>query len=127
MDRVKAKELSEAMMKALGKLEKKYGVTFSRGNGSFTMGDYSMKVTATENDASGKAVSKYASDFKNNAFKYGMKESDLGRTFTSQGSTYVLEGSVSRNRKYPLIAKKENGSLVKMPANMVKMAMWSEL
>ena len=106
MDRGQAKEVSAEMMKALAKIEKKLGVTFSRGNGSFDANTFSLKITATSNASDGSIQTKEEVDFLANAFMFGLKKEDLGKTFnTSNGRTFRICGLKPRANKYPVLAK----------------------
>jgi hypothetical protein len=56
----------------------------------------------------------------------GLKESDLGRVFTSfSGKSYAITGFSSRSYKFPILAKdtKPNGRVFKFPAEQVKQAL----
>lgn len=49
-----------------------------------------------------------AADFKRWALMLGLKETDLGRTFTARGATYTVVGYVPRGR-YRILAKRGDG------------------
>jgi hypothetical protein len=123
MDRVKASQISADVLKALAKVEKKFGINFSQGRGTFTDADFTFKLSAVEVGEGGKVVSKIASDFELYASHYGLSKSDLGKRFTANGKTFILQGLKRQNRKYPFIARDiTNGRDVKMPEGMVTMA-----
>ena len=51
---------------------------------------------------------------------YGLKLSDLGKTFTHQGQQYKITGLTSRRRKFPINAERKDGKMFKLSADLVK-------
>ena len=117
MNRNNAKDISAEVMKALGKLEKKLGVSFSRGNGKFDDNMFSMKITATANASDGSSQSKEEVDFVSSAFRFGLKKEDLGKTFTANGMSFKICGLKPKSRKYPVLAKNMMGKVYKFAAS----------
>lgn len=120
MNKTKAGLLSTRVVEHLKAIEDELGVTFSVGRGTFDDSSFTMKLQITENGENGEKQDKMALDFKQYATLLGLHPNDLGKTINLGGLHCVLVGAKMSYRKYPIIAKKPNGSLVKLPVDDVK-------
>jgi len=105
---------------AVKALEEKHGMTIKLAGISYTDESFSSKVTFTNNDENGNKVSQIAIDFQKQAGMYGLKASDLGRTFFSNGQSFTISGLKPRNHKMPIIATSSEGRSFKFCSNVVK-------
>jgi hypothetical protein len=58
-------------------------------------------------------------DFKRHASRYGLKPTDLGRTFRQRRSVFTIIGLVPSRPKYPITVENQNGKRYKFPAAKV--------
>lgn len=120
MDITKTKAIFAELAEAVKEIEKKHGVSFSRGNGKYSDTDCYMKVTFTDNDINGDVKTPEATAFENYADHYGLQKSDLNKTFTQRGETFKIVGLKTRSHKYPILCKKvSNGKGYKFPSEDV--------
>lgn len=117
MDKATVIALRTALNAAVAQVEKDMGVSVTFGNARFGDEVCNFKVAVVENSASGTKVSPAEADFRKNHRKWGLKETDLGRTFFFGGNTFTLVGSKSSRYKYPLLGKDGNGNTFKFPAD----------
>lgn len=121
-DRRECKRLDEALAIELEKVGKRFGVQLKIKSGSYASHNYTFKTEASIVDKSGVVHSKEAEDFKRYTkmgMLGGLKESDLGRTFTISGNTYTIKGARMRSRKYPIMADRLDGKGFKFDASNV--------
>lgn len=108
---------------AVKELEAKYNVSMSLGNIKYGDDNFYGKVTVINKDeTTGEKIDLEAQSFTSMATLYGLKASDLGRTFVAQGQTFKITGLKTRNRKLPIIAS-SNGRSYKFPADRVVSAL----
>ena len=119
IDRALLKTLRIDINAALQAVGEKHGVVLSAGNASFerdgSTGSYKLEVATIT--SSGVVMTKEASDFKFNAFKFHMKPEDLGEEFVaSDGQKFILMGAKPRTKSATLLAKKvADGVMYKLP------------
>ena len=118
-DKAICKAVGADIEKALNSVAVKYGINIKRGNGKFSGNTLDLKIHCACVKG-GKVMSKEASDFKTMASLYGLKPSDLGRSFTIGSGTFKITGLNTKAHKYPINASK-NGSGYKFPASSVKL------
>ena len=91
---------------ALQEIGEQYGVTIAVGRGSYGGETGTLKLEIATLGENGEAESPAAKDFKAHAELFGLKATDLGRRFVSNGSEFEISGLKPRNRKYPIIGTK---------------------
>jgi hypothetical protein len=112
---------------ALAVVAKKHNIaSLTIGNIGFTENDFHTKLTAIAASATGEAPAnarelKWAKDFKNHAFQWGLASSALGKEVTVNGDTYTLAGARPR-AKNPILLKTKEGKFFTYPAFIVKAA-----
>ena len=75
----------------------------------------------------GKSLCKMEADFLQNAFLYGMKESDLNREFNLGGKHWRVAGCRPRAKKFPVICTNiTNGKNYKFSAQRIADALNDE-
>jgi hypothetical protein len=101
------KSFRTEMEDALGKVGKKYGVTFNIGNIRFTSDTFSTTVkcygTATKSDT-GKL------EWDKSCFMFGFEKTDFNKMFTMTGKKYQIVGIRPRSFKYPIVGKEIGGT-----------------
>jgi len=103
-DKATLKNIRADINKALEAVGVKYGVKLEGGNVSYSDSNFTMKLKASRVNSDGSIETKEVSDFKKHCSRYGLQASDLGKTFKSNGDTYVLSGLTPRATKMPIIA-----------------------
>ena len=99
----------------------KHSIQLTAGNASFQERTATMKLEMAIIDESGKAISKYAEEFKALAEMYEMKPEDLGKTLTVQGRVFKITGLNRKNHAYPILVDEiSNGKSFKLAVEQVK-------
>jgi len=89
---------------ALKAIAEKHGIKISLGKCSFTSDCAEFKLNASIITEDGEVMSKEASDFLRQPFKYNLDDSDLFKVFKgSDSKAYKLIGASINARKAPLI------------------------
>lgn len=121
IDRTECRKLRQALEAHLESFEYE-GVTASiEGSARYSDTTASFKLEVTVNNADGSTNTKAAEDFKRHAPLYGMKESDLGRTFRHGRDLMEVVGFRPRARKNNVIVRNQNGKEYVMPHTTVVM------
>ena len=109
--------VDKAIEDALKQVEQQFGISINVGGGSLSDHEFTTKLTVRTGDGSDAA----RKQFELYAFRFGLNDSDFGKTFTAQGEQYQVTGIKPRSRKYPVIAKNvRTGVDYKFPASMIK-------
>ena len=126
MDRVKAKQIRKYLEEMFDKVEKEIeeelNIKFKVGNISYSNEYATIKLEASDIGENGEALSKEAISFQKLAEFYGLKASDLGKTFKVMGNTYKIVGLKPRSKKYPILVQKGN-STYKMDVETIQRAL----
>lgn len=101
MTREKALSISEKVKKALLEIEKEENITFDYKSLSFTSVSINMSISANEG---GDQQSEYNLKLSK---KYGFSQNIIGMEFTSMSGIFIIESFKTRNRKYPIIARRK--------------------
>lgn len=97
------KKINEALAQVEGVSFTPIGtIQYSDKDFHFTIKGY-FSETAVANEDVGKV------EFRLYAKRYGLSEDDYGKEVSIGGNTYTLCGIHTRNRKYPIIAKRTDG------------------
>lgn len=89
----------------ISSLEEQYGVNINIGNITYNEHKFTTKVEVVN---SGCEEQMLKEDFEINAKFYGLKPSDFGKTFTSNGKVFTITQIKTKNRTYPIIATDGN-------------------
>ena len=121
MDRDKIKMIRGEMEKALNDMGAKHGLSFSLGTITFTDTDFSVKVRGIDHDVT-TAGSALELDWNKYKARYPELEGIvLGQRFRNdKGDVYRIVGLKPKNRKYPVIAEREDGKSFKFSTYAVK-------
>lgn len=121
MNRNLLKQLKPEIQDALKELSKKHNVDIRCGSASFGSNHATFKLEISLIGEGGEVMTKEAEDFKLYCYRWGLKESDLGRTFNHFGNTFKITGAKPRSSKYPILAEKitgGTGGTYKFPASI---------
>jgi hypothetical protein len=93
--------------KALATVGTKLGIALKIGNISYSGDTFHTKLEAfvVTKDASGKSPTevKMLQELKKYGFMFGVDESHLGKTFSSNGETFKFAGVKPSRPKYPVV------------------------
>lgn len=96
-------------------------VGFKLTLGSATFGDtVTFKLECAPIAENGKVVDQNEVNFKRWASAYGLKETDLGRSFHSNGWVFTLVGIDPRKPKFPILARRTDGKTFKFQPQQVQ-------
>ena len=110
--------LRNEMKTALSSLEKKFGVTFNLGRGTYDDTTFNIKVEVKTGDV--KALEqKGQAEWVLYCESYGFKKEDYKAKFQSNGVTYTAEGFMPRRSKFNLLGVDGNGKRVLFVAEQI--------
>ena len=117
-NRTNIKALRADIATALAAVENQHGVSFKLGNIRFSDNDFRGKLECfSASDNSGKAVNVDKQKFESKAFLVGVKTTSFGKTFTSNGRKFTINGINTRAKKYPIQASTATGKRFKFPVS----------
>jgi len=120
MERQRVGEIVEGAERALAEFCRQQGLAVSYKGGSIGQGNCTLRFEFSELDASGKAQTEDAENFRLFAPRFGLKPEDLGRKFAFRGQQYEVIGLRPSAEKYPVLAKRlTDGKVFKFPATQI--------
>ena len=109
---------------ALAEVAKKHNVKLHSGSISYSETAFTLKLEAVAVTAANESQNfediKLKQDFDRFAFYYDLTPADRLRTFTFQGSEYILVSIAPKSRKYPIIGYNKNGKGFKFQTEVLK-------
>ena len=122
MDHKQVREIGDEIEAAVAEIAKRHGFAVAKGvRGTFDATGCKYTVDIRQIAEDGKVQTQERANFSAYADMFGLQPDDLGKTFTSQGRTYTIEGIAPRRPKYPVVAKRDDGKTFKFPAETVAM------
>ena len=118
-NRPNIKGLRNEIDEALDRVAKKYGITISAGNCSFSGNEANFKLKLNTKGTDGTVItdeSRYWDMYKSRTNCSHLK---VGDKITIQGGTYILTGYNTRARKAPIQFKDRFGNNYKCSINML--------
>ena len=119
LDKPTVKYIRERLKAAVKSLAEELGVVIDIGNCTFKMSNCRFQLKVAVLDTDGKAVTEESESFRSNAKLFGFEPGDLGKEFIFQGQSYTICGFKPKSRKYPLIARSDNGKDYKFACRTV--------
>lgn len=116
-DKSNLKNIRSLLERTLASALQKHGLTASLGNITFSPTDF--RVTLSVATGSGDDVLKR--NWDKYCRLYGFEPEDFGKTFVQGLNKYTICDIKPKSRKYPIIAKREDGSRYKFSTNNIKM------
>ncbi|WP_062120399.1 hypothetical protein [Aureimonas sp. AU40] len=108
--------ISSRIESALADLGKELGFQFTAAGGQYGLEAF-IKIAARPIDANGKVADPEADNFALFCGTYGLKPTDRGRTFASNGIRYEVVGIAPSRPKFPISCKRvHDGKGFKFPA-----------
>ena len=101
-DRKTALMVGARIEAALAALAAELGVQIKRGRTTYSGNGLSLKLEVSTIGVGGKVNTKEATAFTQLAGSYGLNPADLGRSFSTGGTTYTISGLNTRARKRPI-------------------------
>lgn len=120
LGRVGYDELYAEMMKALGPVGDKFGITFKPKTARHASDYSNITVTAMVVTKDGQIITPEMHNFKELAQLYGMKPEDLGRKFMMNGACFKIVGLKTKSRTMPILCERTaDGKRFKVGAETV--------
>ena len=126
IERKNVDTIKTAVLEALIPVGEDLGLSFEFGRGTFSENNFVFQIEWATISENGEVNSRAADAFTKNASLYGLRATDLGRTFRTSRGTFRITGAKPRNRKYPIIAENASGDSYKFSAVAVKNCLASE-
>jgi hypothetical protein len=131
----KIKELDIAAVKYIRKrletavkpLAEELGVAIDIGGCTFNASNCRFQLKIAVLDSNGKAITEESESFRSNAKLFGLEPDDLGKEFVFRGQSYTICGLKPKSRKYPVIARSDNGKDYKFGCRTVLSALGREV
>ena len=120
-DKQSCRDIRLALEQALANVATDLGVKITVGNASYSSSHIVFKLEVAEITKDGVAMTKEATTFTQLASLYGLKPTDLNRTFTWGGKQFTLVGLAPRRSKYPFIGMRGDGKRFKFGQEIVKL------
>jgi hypothetical protein len=95
---------------ALQGLAQKYNANIMAGNIKYDTNHFTISITVRKNDIAGKSYEQ--AEFEKCCVIFGLKPSDFGKTFASQGREFTICGIDMKARSMPILAT-SNGKTYK--------------
>lgn len=89
---------------AVAKIERENNVKISFGAQRYTQTEYGTRMTVKTTEKSKATVKAKSSENLTISRMYGFQKNIVGKSFMSNGKTFVITEFKTRNRKYPIIA-----------------------
>ena len=104
------RDIRISLQAKLNELSKEYGVEFKAGNITYSSDTFTCKI---ESIIVPDGMSKPQAEFNKCCSRFGLTESDYGKSFTSNGETFRLVGLKPRSPKYSVVGECQNGTRYK--------------
>jgi hypothetical protein len=104
--------------KALLELAMKLNVNIKAGKIKYTSNSFNLDMQVTKIDVNGKSFE--CAEFEKHCVWYGLQPEDFNKSFWHRGKKYTICGLKPKNRKLPILAKSEEGTVYKFPEDVVK-------
>lgn len=116
-------ELRQKMQAALDAVGKEYGIQIRMGGIRYTATDFRFKGEGKiVGEAAGDAEAIAKMDWERKCHMYGLLPSLFNKPITINGSIFILRGFKSGHTKYPVLARKYDGKMYKLPLDRVHAA-----
>jgi hypothetical protein len=127
LDRPTVKYITKRLESAVKPLAEALGVAIDFGSCTFNTSNCKLQLKVSVLDGDGRAITEESESFRSNAKLFGLEPDDLGKEFTFRGQLYTICGLKPKSRKYPVIARADNGKDYKFPCRTVLEALGREV
>ena len=114
-------QLRSEIDNALNSVAKKYGITISAGNCSFSGNEANFKLKLNTIGEGGTVITRESTNWDFYKSRTNCGHLNVGDTITIQGGTYTLTGYNTRARKAPIQFKDSRGNGYKCSINMLNL------
>ena len=111
-------EFRKESEKALQELAEKYNVNIIAGKIKYTEDSFNLDLQVAKKEIDGKSFEQ--SEFEKNCFMYGLSPKDYKKEISYGGNSYTITGFKPRSTKYPILAKRDDGKVYKLPLEIVR-------
>jgi hypothetical protein len=118
-DKSLARLTSEQLVNELSAFARSRGINIAMKGGRFTEQCLTVKLELATT-SKGVVHTAIAEAFKRHAPLFGLKKSDLGRSFKHAGDSYTIIGLKPRASRFPVVVESTNGKRFKMPVSYVQ-------
>lgn len=107
------------VIEALKPVAEKYGIDISKGRGTFSNTNFTMKIEMSVVGDDGNAVTKEVRDYQSYAHLYDLSPEWLGKTFMNNGREFKICGLSMKAKKYPVLAECDGDTYKFTPAAVI--------
>ena len=119
LDRPTVKYIRKRLEAAVKPLAEELGVAIDLGNCTFKTSNCKFQLKFAVLDPDGEAITEESESFRSSAKLFGLEPDDLGKEFTYRRQSYTICGLKPKSRKYPVIARSDNGKDYKFACRVV--------
>ena len=123
LDRPTVKHIKKRLETAVKPLAEELGLAIEIGSCTFSASNCRFHLKVSVLDCDGKAITEESESFRSNAKLFGLEPDDLGKEFVFRGQSYNICGLKPKSRKYPVIARSNNGKDYKFACRTVLLAL----
>ena len=119
LDKSTVRYIKKRLDNVLKPLAEELGVVIEIGNCTYQKSNCRFQLKVSIVDSDGKAITEEIESFRGNAQLFGFEPDDLGREFVFRKQQYVISGLNPKSRKYPVLARSDNGKDYKFTCRTV--------
>ena len=119
MNRTMARNIRDYLVTIIEKNPNTLGVSVQVGNVSYRDDEATVKINVTEADQDGTLLTLDEKNYVLHAEREGLKAEWLHKTFIISGNVYTIIGLKPQSSKYPVLAKRVNGSVYKFKVDTI--------
>ena len=123
LDKPTVRYIRDRLRSTLDPLAQELGIVIDFGNFAFRRSSGRVQLRIALRDSNGQPITEEIEAFRYHAILFGFKATDLGKQFIIDGQPYTICGLNRRSRKYPIIARSENGDEYKFSCGVVLQAL----
>ena len=127
LDRPTVKYIKKRLETAANPLAEELGVAIDLGSCTFKTSNCKFQLKVAVLDPDGKAITEESESFRSSAKLFGLEPDDLGKEFIYRRQSYRICGLKPKSRKYPVIARSDNGKDYKFACRTVLEALGREV